>query len=315
MNKDSTLYWSHLAAYEACPQKFLWLKGWDGIDIGHGLGNPMPNPSTEPKHHAVMGIAIQYAVEKLYNDELYRDPANLLRVMLELGEREFARQEAKPWNRMDYGKARMTRQDMLDVVRSGITGYVHTMKAHKFLGPYAKAEVDLVGWVDRWNPIGGRADTIIRRDDTGVTIIDGKNTKHKMKYTDPDQLRWYALLFKLAYDQMPDRLAYVWYRFPYGMKTHAEDGSEVIETGVEWITFDEDDLKGIAQRALDAKKAMWKGKFAPTPSPSTCRFCDFESICKARQEQKRSNAKGRRKSVEVEVEGEPNSEGFLDFTL
>ncbi len=315
MNKDSTLYWSHLVAYELCPQKFLWMKGWDGIDLGHGPGNRMPNPSKDSKHHAVMGIAIQYAVEKMYNDELYRDPKNLLRVMLGAGEKEFIRQEAKPWNRIDYGKARMTREDMLDVVRDGITGYLSTMKAHKFLGPYAKAEVNIVGWIDKWNAIGGRVDTIVRRDDTGVTIIDGKNTKHKMKYTDPDQVRFYALLFFLAYNQMPDRLAYVWYRFPHGMKTNGEDGSEVIETGVEWVEFDEGDLKGIAQRALDAKKAMWKGKFDPTPSPKTCRFCDFESICKARQEQRRANAGRRRKAVVIELDGDSDEKGFTDFTL
>ena len=313
MNKDSTLYWSHLAAYEKCPQMFLWNKGRDGIDLGYGPGYPMPRPQDASKHHAVMGIAIQYAVEKMYNDELYRDPKNLLTVMLQIGEKEFARQEAKPRNNIDYGKARMAREDMLDIVRDGITGYLATMKAHRFLGPYAKAEVNLLAWIDKWNPIGGRADTIVRRDDTGITIIDGKNTKWKMKYTDPDQLRWYALLFKLAYRQMPDRLAYVWYRFPHGKKSHAEDGSEFIETGVEWVEFDEDDLKGLAQRALDAKKAMWKGKFAPTPSPKTCRFCDFESICDARKEQRQANAakRGRKSKIEAITEGD----GFVDLTL
>lgn len=316
MNKDSTLYWSHLAAYEACPQKFLWMKGWDGIDFGHGPGNRMPRPEQDSKHHAVMGIAIQYAVEKMYNDELYRDPKNMLRVMLALCEKEFLRQESKPWNKIDYGKARMSREDMLDVVRSGVEGYIHTMKAHRFLGPYAKAEVDLVGWIDKWNAIGGRADTIVRRDDTGVTIIDGKNTKWKMRYTDPDQLRWYALLFKLAYRQMPDRLAYVWFRFPHGMKSREEDGSEITETGVEWIEFDEDDLKGLAQRALDAKKAMWKGKFDPTPTPKTCRFCDFEPICEARQEQRKANAAkrggGRRRREIAEI---TEGSGFVDLVL
>ena len=200
---------------------------------------------------------------------------------------------------------------MLDVVRDGITGYIATMKAHRFLGTYAKAEVNLVGWIDKWNPIGGRADTIVKRDDTGVTIIDGKNTKHKMKYTDPDQLRWYALLFKLAYREIPDRLAYVWYRFPHGMKTQGPDGAEVIESGVEWVEFDEEDLQGLAQRALDAKKGMWKQEFQPTPSPSTCRFCDYESVCEARQTQRAANSRKRKKPM-PEILSE---DGFDDLKL
>jgi hypothetical protein len=316
MNKSSTLYWSHLKMYEECPQQFLWRKGWDQVDFGFGPGNPRPNPSDDPKHHAVMGIAIQYAVEKMYNDELYRDPANLRDVMLDLAEREFHRQEEKPRNRIDYDKIHnMTRAEMLQTVRDGVVGYLATMKAHRFLGPYAKSEVDLLGWIDKWNPIGGRADMIIRRDDTGITMLDGKNTKHKMKYTDPDQLRWYALLFKLAYREIPNRLGFVWFRFPHGMVTRDDQGNEITETGVEWIDFTEDDLKGLAQRALDAKKGMMKEKFDPTPTPKICRFCDFEDVCKARQIQRAANAAKRGPRRAKKVEAITDGDGFSDFSL
>jgi len=314
MNRQSTLYWSHLKAYEECPQQFLWLKGWDGVDCGNGPGNPKPRPPQRSRHHAVMGIAIQFAIEKMYNDELYRDPKNLSRVLLDLVEREFDRLASKPRNKIDYSEARMTRADMIEVCREGVAGYLQTMKEHRLLGPYAKAEVDLLGWIDKWNPIGGRADTIVRRDDTGVTIIDGKNTKHKMRFTDPDQLRWYALLFKLAYKVLPARLAYVWYRFPAGKVTHDESGGEVIETGVEWIEFDEEDLRGLAQRALDAKKAMWKEKFAPTPTPPVCKFCAFEDVCEERKVQRQANAAKRGKKTKVQ-EITDAANGFADFTL
>lgn len=316
MNKSSTLYWSHLKMYEECPQQFLWRKGWDQIDLGYGPGNPRPNPSQEPKHHAVMGTAIQYAIERMYNDELYRDPMNLRRVMLEIGESEFCRQESKSRNRMDYDKIHnLTRSEMLQTVREGISGYLTTMKAHRFLGPYAKSEIDIRGWIDKWNPIAGRVDMLIRRDDSGITILDGKNTKHKMKYTDPDQLLWYALLFKLAYRKMPDRLGFVWFRFPHGMVSQDDQGNEVTESGVEWVEFKEEDLRLVAQRALDAKKGMWKEKFAATPKPKICRFCDYESICKERQKQRAANAakRGPRRSKNLDVI--TNSDGFSDFSL
>lgn len=317
VNDSSTLYWSHFKMYEDCPQLFLWTKGWDGIDCGGGDGRPKPNPSEDSKEHAVMGIAIQYAIEKMYNGELYKDPKNLLEVMQKIAREEFQRLEAKPRNNINWQNSRITRQEALKVVEDGVHGYLKTMKAHRFLGPYARAEVNIFGWINKWTSIGGRADTIVRRDDTGITILDGKNTKWKMKYTDPDQLRWYALLFKLSYKKTPDRLAFVWYRFPHGMITHNEDGSENVETGVEWIEFDEEDLQGLAKRVLDVKKKMHKKKFDPTPTPSRCRLCDYESVCDARQAQRAANAAKRKKKdpepIEMEVTGKEG--GVTLFTL
>lgn len=315
MNTSSTLYWSTLKMYEECPQKFVWSKGWDQYDCGYGPGERKPKPEQRSRHHAVFGIVIQQAIEDMYNDELYRDPKNLTARMLEIGEKEFDRQISKPKNNINYAEAKMTRAEMWDLCADGITSFVQTMKAHRFLGPYAKAEVDLVGWIDTWSPIGGRADTIIKREDTGVTILDGKNTKYKMQYTDPDQLRWYALLYKLLYKVMPDRLAYVWYRFPYGKITTDKEGNETTETGVEWVEFDEADLQGLAQRALEAKTAMKAEQFDPVPSPKVCNFCDFLSVCDARKTQRAANSAKRNKKNQIPEFDDPGGNGFLDLSL
>lgn len=306
MNPQSTLYWSTLKMFEECPQQFVWSKGWEGYDCGHGPGNRKPKPEQRSRHHAVYGIVIQHAIEAMYNDELYRDPKTLTSRMLEIGKVEFDRQIDKPKNNISYSEARLTRAEMWDLCASGITGFIQTMKAHRFLGPYARAEVDLVGWIDTKNPIGGRADTIVKRNDTGITILDGKNTKYKMKYTDPDQLRWYALLYKLAYKELPDRLAYVWYRFPYDQNAD--------EDGVEWVEFDEGDLQGLAQRALDAKIAMRAEQFDPTPSPKVCNFCDFVTVCDARREQKVANSAKRNKKSRIQEITESKT-GFVDLSL
>jgi len=314
MNLQSTLYWSTLKMYEECPQQFVWSKGWDHYDCGHGPGERKPKPEQRSRHHAVFGIVIQHAIEAMYNEELYREPKTLTSRMLEIGQKEFDRQIDKPKNNINYSEARMTRIEMWELCAAGITGFIQTMKAHRFLGTYAKAEVDLVGWIDTQNPIGGRADTIVQREDTGVTILDGKNTKYKMKYTDPDQLRWYALLYKLLYKDLPDRLAYVWYRFPTGHITTDKDGNEITESGVEWVEFDEGDLQGLAQRALEAKVAMKAEEFDPTPSPKICNFCDFVTVCDARREQRAANAaKRNKKSLIPEITAAAS--GFVDLSL
>jgi hypothetical protein len=321
MGNSSILYWSPFKTYEDCPQQFLWSKGWEGIDCGGGVGNPKPNPNTDSKHHAAMGIAIQYAIEKMYNDELYRDPANLVETMKNLAKNEFLRQEAKPRNFMDWKTSEITRDEALQLVESGVVGYLRTMRAHKFIGSYSRAEVNILGWIDSNTPVGGRADVIIRRDDTGISILDGKNTKHKMKYTDPDQLRWYALIFKLANGVLPDRIGFVWYRFPFGSKTYDSKGEESIESGVEWISFDENDLRGLAIRVLEAKKRMSNGDFSPTPVPNVCKFCDYEEVCEARISQRAANSARQNKGKASKASEPPEMlevgvDGFMRiFTL
>lgn len=306
MNENSTIYWSSFTAYETCPQKFLWSRGWDGIDCGGGPGKPKPLPDDQgPRHHAVMGTVIQYAIERMYNDELYKDPENLPKSLLELVDREWVRQESDPRNRMDYSRTELTRSEMLQHCRDAVLNYLKTMKANKLLGPYAKAEVGLVGWVDQYTRVGGYADVIIRREDTGLTILDGKNAKRKE--SDPDQLRWYALLFKLSYKQAPNRLGFVYYRYPAN--------EEFGEFGIDWVPFTDGDLEGLAQRIVQARLAMRKGKFDPTPNPPSCKFCDYETVCAARQAQREFNAAKRRPKTPEAPKEPDNPDGFGDMTL
>jgi CRISPR/Cas system-associated exonuclease Cas4 (RecB family) len=325
VNANSTLYWSWLDCYEHCGQQFLWYKGWGTIDTGGGRGLPKPPPVKESRHHAVMGLVLAAANERLYNDELVAlrkgigNPALLSERLLEFLDREWFRQLKDPRNHIDWHRAGMTADEMLEVCREGIIGYLRTMKQHRLLGEYAKAEVELIGWIDKWNPVGGRADLIVRREDTGISLLDGKNSRYKD--ADPDQLRWYALCFLLAYKVMPDRIGFIWYRYPYGKEerdkegnlVYGEDGEPKIEQGVEWIPFTKEDLQGIAARAVEAKRLMKKEIFEANPVPDYCRNCVFESVCEARQAQRRANAKKNGKDKKLgEIDGEG---GFSDFSL
>lgn len=286
--KDFTLYWSSLELFEACPQKFLWSRGWGSIDLGRGPGRGKERPVKDSKHHAIMGIAIQRVVEKLYNDELWRTPVGLQEKLEAMVEKELLFEIAR--NFIDWRLA-PAKAEMLDVCRKGVSGYLRTMKAQKLLGPYAKAEVELLGWVNKYTPVGGRADLIVGREDTGVTIIDGKNGQTKGKYTTPDQLRWYALCYYLVYGKLPDRVGFAYYRYPAGMPK--EDGG--VEDGVDWETVTRLDIEGLARRAVDVRKSMDKEKFTATPSPAACRFCEYETVCEARKAQKAANSRGKRK--------------------
>lgn len=286
--KIFTLFWSNLEAYEDCPQKFLWGRGWHDIDLGRGLGRAMKKPEKDSEHHRLMGTVIQSVIEDMYNQEIWRDTANIKDRLRGLLDKKFALELSKAyidWRRSDCP----TSSEMHGICWDGIIGYLKTMKHHRLLGPYARAEVEIPAWVNKYTPINGKADVIIRRDDTGVTILDGKNSKSKGKYTDPDQLRWYALCFYLAYNKIPDRLGFVYYRYPYGKPIVDDDGNPTgeTETGIDWVPCTKDDIKGLAQRAADARKGMDFHKFEPKPSPDVCRLCDFETVCEARKATKR----------------------------
>lgn len=306
MNEKSTLYWSAFKEYEECPQKFLWNRGWDGIDVGGGVGKPKPlPPDQKPRHHAVMGTVIQFAIEQMYNEELYKDPNSLTDKLLDYVDAKWLREEAKPNNFMDYRQTELTRSEMLQHCKDAVINYLKTMKAHKLLGPYAKAEVGLLGWVDQETKVGGQADLIVRRDDNGVTIIDGKNSKKKTS-PDPDQLRWYAMLFKVSYGELPNRVGLVWYRYPYDEDTG--------ETGIEWIPFSEENIQDLASRVVIAHSAMKQKKFEPDPVPAKCRYCSYESVCEERQEQRSINS-SKRKPRKPKETGLPviNTDSGFDF--
>ena len=327
--KPFTLYWSSLALYEDCPQKFLWSKGWGAIDVGGGPGRKKPLPIKKSEHHAILGIAIQWAIERFYNDELWRslDPETLRRRLLELADEIFRIELAKKYVDWREVNDRMGgREELEKLVRDAIMGYMRTMKQHKFLGPYAKAEVELLGYVNKYTPIGGRADLIFRRPDTGVTILDGKNSKrykdpktgqYTLTYTDPDQLRWYALLFYLTYLKMVDRLGFVYYRYPYGTPIVDDNGIDTgeVEQGVDWVDFTKDDLKGLAHRAVEAVRGMDREKFAANASPQNCKFCDYESVCPERMAQKEQNRRGPRMSTADLSLGLELKDGISTFSM
>lgn len=298
MDRPFTLYYSSWADYEACPQNFLFSKGWSNIDVGGGPGKKKPKPLRKTEHHMVMGIAIQYAIENLYNLWGILEPAVLKDRILELAEESFKLEIAKKY--IDWRVA-PTQDELRQTIKDGVLGYLRTLKAHHLLGTWNKAEMDLVGYINQYNPVGGRPDVIIRRDDDpckGITIIDGKNGKRYkdgkgglMTFTDPDQLRWYAMMFYICYKTLPDRLGFCYYRYPYGSPVLDASGNPTGETepGVDWVPCTMEDIKGLAHRAVEVRRAMDKELFDARPDPKRCRLCDYETVCPQRQEQKAAN--------------------------
>lgn len=304
-----TLYWSHLKAYEECPLKYLWGYGWGDIDLGRGPGKGKKRPQEDSKHHPVMGIVIQRVLEDFYNKEWWNrldlKGPNLKRRLIQETKDRLIETLANDRFPVDWDK--ISFEEMESICINGVLGYLPTLKHHKLLGVYAKSEVDLKGMATNWLPVGGRADFVIRREDTGITLLDGKNSGTKMKYVDPDQLRWYALCFSLGYHRLPDRLGFVWFRYPYDEGTGEE--------GIDWVEFTRRDLKDLVERSIKVRRGQEKEKFDPKPAAKVCRFCDFETVCDARIQNRAENvAKRKRKKPNLPIVADyDETAGIIEF--
>lgn len=304
--KVTVLYWSTMEKYEKCPQMFLWGRGWEGIDLGYGVSEPIPPPKQSSMHHAVMGIVIAKAMEDLYNDELWRDPANLKENLEKSIRKEFKFLTHTKY--IDWEKA-PSEEEMLTVCLEGIRGFLPTMKHHKLLGQYSRSEVNMIAELDGGVKVGGRADLVIIRNQE-VGIYDGKNSLSKGKYTSPDQLRWYAMLYRATTGDTPHKLGFIYYRYPYGMDNEGE-----IEQGVDFVEFTPHHLDSLEERAKETMMGMHSKSFDPTPKAKHCQFCDYESICDARKEQKAINSEKRKKNFDKKLGIEESTEKFVQFKL
>jgi hypothetical protein len=110
---------------------------------------------------------------------------------------------------------------------------------------------------------------------------------------------------------MPDRLGFVYFRYPYG--TILEGETEPY-SGVTWVEFNKDDLVGLATRAAEAREGMNREHFPAVPLPPQCKFCDYEKVCPERQAQIEKNRRGRRKPKPSILDGADDGK-LVEFAI
>lgn len=237
--------------------------------------------------NSLYGSAIGEVFERLYNDQIWRkgpETRQALKGLVEPTVDRIMAEEVKrggvyDWDdpKANYHSRAAVIQNIIDDIDDG----VETIKKYRLLGPMADAEVILDSEI-RGHLIRGRADFIIRRtaphDD--LLIIDGKGSKHRGKYVDGMQLRWYAMLYKRRFREVPDKLCFLFWRFPPAK-------------AVEWVPFDHHGLDKLLTEVLDAcdrieqdkarlggsEPQHGQGPFQPLPEQGHCRFCSFQDRC------------------------------------
>jgi hypothetical protein len=268
---------------------------------------------------SVYGSAIGTVFEHFYNKEWFRKKGSKA-FMLDQVERIVAmilRDETSPkWGRpggllkwKGEGEGQnpkalyADRGELISDVRDSVVRGIEIVKHHKLIGTQADAEVKLDSTVNG-HKLGGRADFVIKRisPHKDLVIVDGKGSKWRDKYIDPEQVKWYGMLYRRKFHRVPDRLGFLYWRCEP-------------ENSVDWVHFVEDDFDELLERVLTAiQEIEQRGTKAPSgTSPEVarkvfravadrpgsgdaeqaCRFCSYatEALCPRGLEVKQSLAR------------------------
>lgn len=301
------LYWTHIKTLRDCPQRYLWTKGHPNHDLGAGMGQPKPLPPEEMRaseHHLLMGSVLSRVVELIYNEELWREPQTLLQKAEEIAQREFHYLESQYYCLWQ----RMTREEAQRVCVEGARNFIRILKENKLLGQWNKSELKMTPALTDSVSICGIADLVYQDQDGDYHILDGKNASTPMKYEDPDQLRWYALAFKLQYGITPKSLGFFYFRYP--STNPPKDQDPETWTGMHKVSISKDDIRRLGKEAHTLSMKIESGVFEATPKPKNCGFCPYEPICPERQAQREENARKRGlRKPKVEIPQSEQSEG------
>ena len=154
-------------------------------------------------------------------------------------------------------------------VNGFVVSTLRVIRDQKLLSPISKSEIDLTSfYFDKESKItlkiGGRADFIHYFNNENIWIMDGKGSKYREKYIDSDQLIWYAVQHYIKYHIVPNRIGFLFYRFP--------------SDPIKWIMLDDQLMREHVKRTIKSALQIMNGMFDPTPSIE-CRHCSFQSNC------------------------------------
>lgn len=264
-------------------------------------------PEPDSKHNAVVGTIVQRVFEDFYNKELWRKGKETSAELLKRAEVYFDEFMDTEYVNFDdvtcrYKHRQEPLEEILEIIPKTLTG----IKRERFLGPYAKSEVDMKVRFNQGDFLVGYLDFVIRRQNDEVLIIDGKSSKHREKNVDVKQLYFYALMFYLRYRQLPDKIGFFYYRF-------ADDP----ELAMDWVPVERSHIKDISEEIREVMDGIRARKFEAKPKASFCQWCPWERVCAERQAQLREGREKRAAKDTHEIQADftkgPVTIGFGDL--
>ena len=271
------LSYSGHKTYSVCPKQY-----WHSY-----LDKTVPE-KPDNKVNALYGSTVGTLFEIFYADKIWmkKGVEELLLSMVEETLDRIVEKECQKGviDYKDKASNYKSREALLKDVRAAIPRGIQIVRQHRLLGMDAEAEVKLDSWI-AGHRIGGRADFIMTRikPHGDRMILDGKGSRHRDKYVDAWQLKWYAMLYREKYITVPDALGFVYWR------------SEP-EQSVDWVPFTLRDLDELKETVLAAATAIEEGKakldemgkaeqaaalpgLFPAKPSRDCKLCAYLATC------------------------------------
>jgi CRISPR/Cas system-associated exonuclease Cas4 (RecB family) len=212
----------------------------------------------------MFGSIIGKIFEWFYNNRIWAGPNVLLNVMALIPkamDRIFQHEKFDPLS--DTWYVDNIKYELEQLVPHAL----EVIRKYHLISPNSVAELDLTQlyYSAEHNltvKFGGKSDFI--HYDRGVSILDGKASKHRELYSDTNQLIWYALLHYLKFRVAPSRIGFIYWRFP--------------KDALQWVDYDAQSLRKLRNRTLTTVQNILNKKFDPTPS-AACKLCSYNQTC------------------------------------
>lgn len=247
--------------------------------------------------HMLYGDAVGKIFEQFYKQKVYLSNSTpRLMAMVEPTLQRIITNETRKGGVFDWAEKGLkpgTRS--LDEVRREVEDTIPRGLTSLRLGGLASndpwTEVDLTT-EQEGHLLAGRADFMMRRAaQKDLVIVDGKGSRYRGSYTDPRQLRFYAMLHWLRSGTIVDGLGFLYWRFEPGKnidwtsvtRQELEDLRSATLTNIEAIE--------LAVKAVEAKSATFYEAFAASTG-GHCKLCKYASQCPEGTSLLQQNVKG-----------------------
>ncbi len=251
MKEPFYLSYSGMSTYRLCPKKYR-LQYVDKVVV-----------FSDPKN-MLFGAVIGKLFEWFYERRAYlqKNPTSLVMSWLKAASAQvFSKEKWDPLSDQAFAV------ELTNDLETYVPAAVDVIRRHKLVTSGSVAELDLTQEYTRNGitmKLGGRAD-FLHRDGKTITLQDGKGSKYRDAYVDSMQLIWYATLHYIKYQVAPDRIGFIYWRFP--------------ANPVQWVDYTENDMREVVARAFDTEEKVRLRMFDPSPSVN-CRRCDHLPGCK-----------------------------------
>jgi CRISPR/Cas system-associated exonuclease Cas4 (RecB family) len=245
-------------------------------------------PTPENRVNSVYGSTVGRLFELFYSEQIWKksNTTDILLGMID-DELDATLKKEERSGMIDWSDEKAnykSREELVADIRETIPRGLSIIRMHRLVGHDAQAEVKLDTIIDG-HMIGGRADFVMTRvaPHNDLVILDGKGSRHRDTFVDDRQLLWYAMLYRLRYRIIPDKIGFVYWRSEPDlsldwvrlsgsildeMQTTVLEYTQKIDQGVETLSSGDD----------EHRKLVMAEVFQPQPG-TKCRLCAYTAFC------------------------------------